>query len=154
MGEKSEFANLLVQEGFAALDLSQPEQVELAVEYADNLDDLIEMLKAKRNKVADMVRGMETRKERFRTYILDFMAHFDTQELEGVAMRFRMSRSQPRLVLDVDKIEDKFKKQVVSYEPDRELIEAALDRGEEVVGARYETGRQLRRYVKKTKGEI
>jgi hypothetical protein len=145
----SEFKDIIIQEGFGALDLSQKDQVETAVDYFDNLDDLIDMLKAKRTKLSDMIKQVEMRKERFKQYILDYMDQHNVEDLEGTAMRFRASRSQPKLLVDEDKLDKKFLKQEIIFSADKERIADALNLGEDVVGAKYEASKQLRVYTLK-----
>lgn len=142
-----------VEQTIGALQIKTPEDVDKAHDYFEDADILLDALKSKRVMLSNTIKALEGKKSLFREYILNLMAQMDTEELSGQAWRFVKSRSKPKLVIEKDDIETKYLREVISLEPDKEMIEADLNKGLEVKGAYFEPSVSLRKYSRRVKGE-
>ena len=78
------------------------------------------------------------------------MIRLNESKLKGAVHEFSLSGNRFKLVIeDVDKIPGKFLVEVVRYEPDKEAIKDALEKGESVPGAYLDEVFTLRKKTRK-----
>lgn len=123
----------------------------------DSYSWIIETLEAEEEKLrarSDMflraARGCKAFRDRLKENIKLSMLSMQTKELEGEQVKFQVVAGAPSLKIDEALLSNAFK--VAVFQPDKPKIKEALDKGELVPGASYETSWQLRTYAaKKTK---
>lgn len=97
-----------------------------------------------------IARGAAAVAERLKDGLKGAMLTLETTELEGATVRFKLSRSQPRLVIfDPPALPSDYSHEVVTQEIDKAKIRADLDAGFVVPGARLEESYALRPYPAK-----
>lgn len=109
-----------------------------------------EYWKKQRDSCVRMAKSAENAERWAETQVKETLARVGQKTLEGDSHRFTVSPSKPRLVLDEMLLPVWFKVSVHKLEPDKEKIRDALDRGEIVPGAHYETGMTLRHSLSRT----
>ena len=115
--------------------------------FMERLDSESDYWKAKAEQYAKVSKSCKTLKERLNTNIKLAMQIIGTDELMGEDMRFKLSRSAPKLVLDESLLPDAYKMIVSETVPDKERIKAALVDKLEVSGAKLEDVYSLRKYL-------
>jgi predicted transcriptional regulator len=104
-------------------------------------------LKDEASKYNAAARAMKTARERMKATIKYVMESRGVTEIFGEKTRMVLSRTKDALDIDESQIPAAFKKQIMTYEIDRERIRAELEKGNEVPGARLVPGFALRSYV-------
>lgn len=111
-----------------------------------------EFWKAKADSYAKVAKACSALKERLNDSIKGAMVALGTDTIEGEEVRFRLSRTKPRLVIDEDFLPPAFKMQVVTLVPDKDKILGELEMGAEVPGAKQEVSFALRKTINSKKG--
>lgn len=133
-----------------AFDLTGEQLVEKADKYAlfmERLENEAEFWDAKAKSYQKVSRSCKSLKERLNNNIKVAMQLMETDEVQGTEVRFKLSRSNPKLVIEESIIPDAWKMQVVEVVPDKKRIGEALETGEQIPGAKYEASFSLRKYI-------
>ncbi len=115
----------------------------------------LESIKKERSDEAELHAKISNAASRTMEYLKDNLKHamlaLDVTELEGDRSRFKLSRSAPKIDIDLERLPSGYVNKVVTYTPNRELIKEDLKAGKEVVGAMLVEVYALRKSVKKPK---
>lgn len=87
--------------------------------------------------------------ERLKGGIKFAMQALNTDEVKGVDVRFKLSKSKPRLLLEETMLPAEYKMVVTEMVPDKEKIHHDLGVGIEIPGAKLEESFSLRKYPNK-----
>lgn len=121
--------------------------------YMEHLDSRIEYfktIKEQANNAQNILKNMKQSMKDRVEYVMDQM---EVDELRGDTFRFKLSAPKAKLdITSQDELPVEFMKEVVELHPDKEKIEAALNEGKLVTGARLIETRTLRSYAN-TKGK-
>lgn len=104
-----------------------------------------------RKKECDkMKRAYEAVEKKLKDNIKYFMTATGATKIEGFYSGFSISESPGALVIDdLDLIPEQYKLEVISYEPNKPLLKAALLEGALIPGAHIEHGQTLRKITVK-----
>lgn len=133
-----------------AFDVKGEELAVKADRYAmflERLDVEADFWKQKAESYLKVSKSCKALKDRLNDNIKTAMRAMNTDELNGEEMRFKLSRTKPKLVLDEAVLPVGFKMQVTEYVPDKKRIEEALEVGEQIPGAKFEATYSLRKYL-------
>lgn len=103
--------------------------------------------KEKGKELTELAKRLSNASDRMKEAIKFAMLKLKTNEIQGEDIKFKLSLSKPKLVIDEAKLPGEYKVQVVSYIPDKEKIQTALNLGDDVAGAHFETSHSLRKYA-------
>lgn len=123
------------------------EKVDNYALFLDRLKAEVAFYKEREKELQKVRKGLEKLDEALKTNIKLGLQKLQKRELEGENYRFKMSDSQPRLIIDESQLPDDFKIEVVSYQVDKDKVRDALDADLNVPGAKLEEGKTLRKYV-------
>jgi len=119
--------------------------------FIEKLDLEAKFWKEKAEKYAAVSKSCSNLKERLNGSIKAAMIALGKDEIGGEEMRFKLSDSTPRLVIDEALLLGEYKTVLISETPNKEKIRELLKEGKEVTGAYLETGKTLRKYVNRGK---
>lgn len=117
--------------------------------FVDRLEYEAGYFKAKAKELQAAAKVLENAQERLKENLKNAMRALKQDEIKGQDYKFKLSRSRPKLILDEKVLPGDFKTQVVSYEPDKDKIQDAINAGLEVPGAKIEETFSLRKYINK-----
>jgi len=100
--------------------------------------------KAKAKEYAQLARSHERVSDNLWERIKEAMILMDRREVAGDSVKFKLAACKPRLVVDEEKVDLAYKRQVIVTELHREKLLADLNAGEIITGARLEGGFTLR----------
>lgn len=127
-------------------------ETHLAVK-ADNYDHRIKMLsaradafKARAEEFTKSARAIQNYSDRLKDAVKQAMLKLGKSEINGDFVRFKLSATKPRMILDETKVPRQFFTQVVSEIPDKKRIEEASQFAE-IPGVSFEQGYALRTYA-------
>lgn len=106
-----------------------------------------EKFRARAEMFLKVAKGLKAYRERLKDNIKFAMTQLETTELNGLDVRFTLTKGQPALKIDEQALPGEFK--VVTFSPDKTKIKQALENGLEVPGASLEPSVQLRVYAVK-----
>lgn len=125
------------------------ERVDGYVYLIGTLTDQEKALRARSSEFTNAARVCKNTTERIKEFFKTTMEETKRHELVGDDFKLKLSPTKASLVLDETQIPEKFKKQTILIEPDKDKIRAALTQGEEVPGAELVENYALRKYVNK-----
>lgn len=132
----------------ADIDLSLARKVDAYAGVIERLDMEVDYWDKKAREMKSIADSHKRLKEGLRTRIKDAMRTMGKNEILGQDVKFRLVRSQPRLVIrDEKNIPAEF--QVVSWDVDKEKLKKALVSEMKVPGAELEESYSLRTFVRK-----
>lgn len=115
----------------------------------DSLEKRAEFFKDQATRRLVVARGMEKAASYLKDNIKAHMIRLGTTDAVGEEVRFKLSQSKPKLVIDEIALPADFKMIVSELVPDKEKILATLGLGESVPGAQLVPTHSLRRYINK-----
>lgn len=132
------------------LSVNLAQKAEAYVKVMEKLSFNASFYKTEAKKLQDAAKSLELTEKRIRELLKAGMLKMGKDELRGELVRIKLQTTKTALsIYDETKIPQKFK--ILIYKPDQDLIRSALERGEEVPGARLDGGVSLRVYVNKEK---
>jgi hypothetical protein len=157
LNEVNHIENLLTEvsdeEFTLLLQQMSSEVVEQARDKIDRYKFLIDALSSRapfweqRAKEAQRVqRSILSVCERIKGALKGAMQAHGLQQIAGQEYRAQLSNAKPALVIDESQLPDLWRMEVRTLVVDKEMIRAALDRGEVIPGARLELSYTLRFY--------
>lgn len=155
LGRIVEAGGELTPELEAAFDNVGSQLQEKADSYAffmDRLDAEAEFWKQKAESYSRVSKSCKALRERLNDSIKSAMQVLNTDEIQGVDMRFKLSRAAPKLIIDEAFLPSSFKMQVIETVPDKTKIKNALEVGTEIPGVKQESVFTLRKYINSKKG--
>lgn len=99
-----------------------------------------ESLKEQAKSMTQRAKQIEKRAKSFKDYVKYGMKKMDIKKNKGSFQLSILKGRESLVIVDLDKIPGKFKKQVVEWKVDKNEIKKALKDGEEVPGVKLETG--------------
>lgn len=126
------------------------EKVDHYYYFIESLEKGAEFFKARIDDATKAKKVYESTIDRLKNNITLAMQDLKTDELKGEEFRYKLIRSNPTVeILDEEKLPASFLKEKVTYSPDKDLIKEALDKGEDVPGARLIQKSYPKAYVNK-----
>lgn len=162
MSDKNKFA--MVAKSMASLEMmiiegggASPEieaelrslttNIDLSAELIEQCESRSDYFRKKAAFFASVAKNFERAESYMRQMIKDDMIAHNITELLGTDVRFKLSNSKPKLVIDEATLDQAYIMHVP--QPDKRKIEEALSLGLEVPGAQFEEVKALRSYVNK-----
>lgn len=130
------------------LDITSQDKVEAYSVTCERFLIEYDWLKRKADELLKIARAYKAVEERLRENIKRHMLALGLKEAKGNTIRYVISQTKEKLVIDEDKLSDKYKMSVTTLEPDNERIREELNKGEHVEGAELQGGFALRKYVR------
>jgi hypothetical protein len=121
--------------------------------FMDALETDATRLKTRASELRDAANRLENLRELMKNRIKVAMGLLETTEIKGQYHRFKLVNGAPSLIVSKTELPSEYLKEIVTIEPDRERIVAALKAGEQITGAALQPTQQLRSYVN-TKGRV
>lgn len=115
--------------------------------YMDHLDSRAEYFKAIEYQARDARKLFENHNNSLRAKLKMAMNALGVADLYGNDWRFKLSSAKPKMLINEDELDPKYKKEVTTLVPDKERIEMDLTLGITVPGATLESTQSLRGYV-------
>lgn len=120
--------------------------------FMERLDAQAEYWKTKADAFAKVSKSCKSLKERLNDRIKEAMKQMGLDEIQGTDMRFKLTASAPKLVVDDALLPKDYLMAVTEYVPDKERIKEDLKNKCEIPGAQFEDVFALRKYPnRKTK---
>lgn len=113
------------------------------------MSNRVKELKELSKQFTDAAKSIDNQLKSLNERLKFAMESMDTDEIKGERYRFKLSTGKASLVIKHELIGDAFKREVVTTEVDKDLIESKLKAGEKVPGAYLEPTLTLRKYVNK-----
>lgn len=135
-----------MEERLNNLDVQTAGKIDAYHFFIEKLKHDIEFWSDEAARYQKIAKGCDTLIERLRNGIIYAMSSLGQAEIEGHAIRAKLSPTKGRLVINEKEVPDEYKMQEVKMIADRERIREALDRFEEIPGAKIEGGMSLRFY--------
>jgi hypothetical protein len=110
-----------------------------------------EYWKAQAEKYTRVAKACDNVKKRLRENIKFAMLNLDQKEIAGTNFKFKLCKSKSKMEIDESVLPSKFLTEIISYEPNRIQIQAALDKGEKVPGVKLIPCESLRILINKNK---
>jgi hypothetical protein len=134
----------------SALDISLPAKIDAYAFTIDRMELSIGWLKEKADEYARIKKGAELALSNIRQRLKDLMVHHELTELIGERERFKLSPSNPKLVIrDENQVPANFLIEETRIYPDNEAIKKALKNGETVPGCELEKSYALTKRIKR-----
>lgn len=136
----------------AIFDTVSQQLTEKADSYAyvlDKLEHEAAFYKAKADQFAKVSKGLLNVQDRMKQAIKVAMAQMGTDEVKGSDFRFKLSNSQPKLVIDELTLPVEYTITKAITEPNKPIIREMLESGLKIPGAALEPVQTLRKYVAK-----
>lgn len=105
--------------------------------------------KKKADEFYAVATGMKNVQARLKESLKFAAIQLNQTELVGNDVKFKLSNSKPKLIIDSDKIDKAYTMQVTTTEIDKKRIEEDLKLGVPVTGAHLEETKSIRAYVNK-----
>lgn len=115
--------------------------------YMDHLDSRAEYFKAIEYQARDARKLFENHNNSLRANLKMAMDALGVADLYGNDWRFKLSSAKPKMLINEEELDPKYKKEVTTLVPNKELIEMDLSMGITVKGAYFESSHSLRNYV-------
>lgn len=139
MGFDPETGEIIDEEMLNALQMERDEKIEGIACYIKNLKAEADALKAEKKKLADRQSAAEKKAENLKNYLISCMSEGEKFKTPKVSLSWRASTAVN--VTNAEELDPIYTK--VEVTPDKTLIKAALDRGENVKGAELVTKQNL-----------
>lgn len=130
------------------LDLSNREKVERYAIVREKCLIEAAYLKEKADVLLKIARAHKLVEQRLGENIKKHMLSLGLKEVNGETIRYVVSPTREELVIDEDKLSEKYKMSVTTLEPDKERIREDLNKGLNVDGAELKGGFSLRKYLR------
>lgn len=110
--------------------------------------------KKKAEEYSIVAKGLEKAQVRMKEFMKYAIEQLNTDELNGLEVRYKLSRSKPKLVINESYLDDSWKKTetTIAISADKAKIESALKEGQQIDGAMLVETKSLRKYIN-TRGE-
>lgn len=137
-----------LEQALANVDLSLTEKVEGYAQVIDRLESVSEYWSKKAKELSAISDGVDTAVKRIEERLKSAMIELRKDEVFGESIRFKLSTTKGSLVIeDSSKIPSQFLMTVTTTIPDKEKIREALERADEVPGAKLLGGYRLNKYA-------
>lgn len=131
------------------IDLTMATKVESYSYLVDRVCHEAMFWKGKAQQFTKLARALESVADRVEGNMKKAMIAMQKTEVLGESVRYVLSTTKGALVVDTAKLPDTYKMAVTEYVADKEKIRAALEKFEDVPGAKLEGGYSLRKYANK-----
>lgn len=138
-----------LDERLTEINLDFAASIDATAMMLSRLDMSAEYWKLKAQESAKVAAGLAKAHERLKFHVKQIMQLSEKKELVGLEHRYVLSRAKPRLIIDETVLPAELLKEKITLVPDKSKIEAKLELGEEVAGARLELSFSLRSYPAK-----
>ncbi|WP_029824042.1 siphovirus Gp157 family protein [Vibrio parahaemolyticus] len=135
-----------IADNFAGLDFTIDEKLMAYRKVMDDLEQKAQVAKAEKKALSDQGKSygdravsLENERKRMLYPLLNLFTLLDINSRKGAYGTFYIRAGTQRLVVDKAKVPARFKRRVVTFEDDNDAIKAALDAGEDLDFAHYET---------------
>jgi hypothetical protein len=89
-----------------------------------------EALKAEKQDIDARKARFETRADKQRNLIAWAMQEIGKMKIEAPALTLSCREGKPKLIINAERLSDKYKKTEIKLVPDKEIIQAAVERGD------------------------
>ncbi|MGD1335075.1 siphovirus Gp157 family protein [Vibrio harveyi] len=135
-----------IADNFAGLDFTIDEKLMAYRKVMDDLEQKSKVADAEKKALSeqsksygDRAKSLENERKRMLFPLLNLFTLLDINSKKGAYGTFYIRAGNTKLVVDKSKVTSRFKKRVVTFEIDNDAIKAAIDAGEELDFAYYET---------------
>jgi len=136
-----------IQEALSTNQANLPAKVDSYKFVIDKLDSSVEFYKEKAKFYSNLAKGIDSAKERVKDNLRFSMSLLGTDELIGEDIRFKLTKSKPKLIIDNEAIiPDDYKIQIFVKELDKDKLRSDLVTAE-IPGARLEESFSLKSYA-------
>ena len=133
----------------AQVEINLPVKVDGYAAIMERLEMEEAYWKEKAAKFIAVARGCTNVRDRLKESLKFAMSELGTTEILGNDVKFKLSNSKPKMIIDPDTIDKAYTMQVTTTEIDKKRIEEDLKMGVPVQGARLEETKSIRQYVNK-----
>lgn len=114
-----------------------------------HVENAIESLKKEEEERRSRRKALEARVEEAKAFIKKYMLQEGLAELEGNVVKYSLAKSQPKLIIEDEKvIPEDYKQQTVITEIRKDAIKDQLKMGDQIPGCRLEDSFSLKVGVK------
>ncbi|TVO37381.1 siphovirus Gp157 family protein [Vibrio algivorus] len=146
LAKTEEWDEETIADNLAALECTIDDKLMSYRRYMDKLETAAKLAEAEKKVYAEQAkpyaeRAKSLKEERSRlTYpLLALFNKLEKESMKGAYGTFYIKNNQPKLKYDESKLPERFRRREVRFVPDEEAIKAALDAGEELDFAHYES---------------
>ena len=131
------------------LEVNLPAKIDGYASIMDRMEMEEAYWKAKAETLRSVAKGCANVRERLKESLKYAAQQMSASELVGNDVKFKISNSKPRLIVDETLLDDAYKMHVTTIEVDKKKIEEDLKIGVPVVGAHLSPTHSIRAYVNK-----
>jgi len=125
-----------IEEKLMEIDLSVKEKVDGTALVLERMEDSAEFWRAKAQGLLKVAEGFEKARERLKDYVKQVMRDAGVTELRGNEQKLALQGVKAKLEVDEMRLPAAYLKQETRVVADKVRIREALERGDEVEGAR------------------
>lgn len=159
VSESQNMTKLLIESGgvltaemeaaLANVEVKLPAKIDAYASVLERMEMEEEFWKAKAKQYQAIAKGCSNVRDRLKDALKLAAENLQTDELVGIEMRFKVTNTNPKLMVDQQLLSEDYLTRTVSFEPNNELIREELRAGKEVPGAWFSPSKSLRAYANK-----
>ena len=115
----------------------------------DRMEMRASQLRAMGQEIHRAARSIERHIEGMKNAVKISMGRMDTKRVEGKVFTFSLVKAKATVMIDEAELPEEFKTQVISMEPNKELIDEKVKAGEKIAGVTVIENRAIRRGIRK-----
>lgn len=143
-----------LEKALVEIDVKFPIKIDGYAVIMERMEMESDYWKQKAEFYSQIAKGCMAARERLKESLKFAMEQLGTDELKGIDVRFKLSRTKPRLVINEDLLESGYLVATTVSMPDKKRIEQDLKDGLMIDGAMLMENKSLRAYANKgTKDE-
>lgn len=117
----------------------------------DRLDHEVDFWGSKADEIYRAKKSLDNLRTSIKNRIKDAMIMMNVTSIEGEHFKFNLQKAKKKTEIDEKILPDRYKKQIVTTEINKEMIEEELKEGFEIQGVKTEDSFYVKRYINKMK---
>lgn len=131
------------------IEVKIPAKIDAYASVLDRMELEEEYWKAKAKQYQAIAKGCANVRDRIKDALKTAAEAMQTDELLGLDVRFKVTNSNPKLMIDQQLLSEDYLTRKVIFEPDNEKIKEDLKNGKEIDGAWLNVSKSIRVYANK-----
>ena|SRR3990167_1156963 len=148
MNQESDFS-MEVEAYIIAVEANLATKVDHYKFAMDRFQGSAKLLKERAEEFTRAAKALENISQRLKDRIKEVMLMLDRDEIHGRNYRFKLSPMPDKIVIHEARLSPAYTRQVLTTEPDKEMIKSLIKRGEKIAGVTTEPVHALRITVSK-----
>jgi hypothetical protein len=138
-----------LEEALINLEVKLPSKIDAYAAVLERMEMEEEYWKAKAKQYQSIAKGCLNVREKIKESLKTAAEALGSDELLGVDSRFKITNSNPKLIIDQQLLSEDYLVKKVIFEPDSDKIKDDLKAGKEISGAWFLNSKSIRIYANK-----